>query len=207
MFVRITSIKSDPAKLEQGIANFKEKVVPGARSAPGFVGAVLMVDRQAGTGYAVTYWESLAAMNQAEQLAEQLRVQSTEATGVEITDVDRFEITLWERKGEVQVPAFVRANLVYANLKKLDELIAWSREKVAPTMKTQPGFVSLLGGINRMTGRSFITGAWATAEDRERAEATARGLRSSAAAIAGGDVRVELGEIVFAEIKQQVATG
>ena len=48
MFIRGTRVQTPPDKLEAAIANFKQQVLPAARSAPGNLGATLLVDRQSG---------------------------------------------------------------------------------------------------------------------------------------------------------------
>ena len=48
MYLRVTHVRTDPAKLEEAVANFKERSVPGAQAAAGYAGIVLMVDRGSG---------------------------------------------------------------------------------------------------------------------------------------------------------------
>src|SRR5579864_7868804 len=109
MYLRVTAFKSDPAKLEDGIAFLKNKIIPAMSKVPGYMGATCVVDREKGEGATSTLWESLEAMNNAEQLAQQSRSQSTEATGVEVLDVDRFEITILEMAAPTpQLPGYTR---------------------------------------------------------------------------------------------------
>lgn len=69
------------------------------KQVPGFLGASCVVDREKSTGAASTLWESLEAMNKVEQIGQQARIDSEQATGVEVIDVDRFEITSLDMVG------------------------------------------------------------------------------------------------------------
>src|SRR5262249_17766221 len=125
MFARVTTVRSDPGKMEQGIANFKEWVAPMARTAPGYAGIALLVDRDTGDGFGVPYWDTVADLNAAGQLGQQVRRQSTEATGAEVIDVDRFEMVLVNRAAEPSAPVFSRVNQLYADPQRIEEAIAF----------------------------------------------------------------------------------
>jgi heme-degrading monooxygenase HmoA len=172
MYLRVTAFKSDPAQLEKGIAFFRDKIVPAMEHAPGFLGATAVVDREKSTGAASTLWESLEAMNKAEQLGQQSRIESAESTGLEVVDVERFEITSLEMVGtSVEVPSYTRITTAYGNPDNLDEATEMVRDKIVPKLKSQPGFKAFAAGVNRMTGRGFTASSWATAEQREASNA------------------------------------
>lgn len=209
MYVRGTAVKTAPEKLNATIANFEQAVVPGLRKLPGYLGATLSVDRQTGEGIAVTIWESLAAMNAAEQAATQARRQSAEATGGQIVDVDRFEVTAMHRApGATPGPGFARLNSFYGDLDKIPGSVEFVTSKVIPLVSQQKGFRSLISGVNRMTGRAFLTTSWATAADRDATESGVSATRQEAARVAGAEhLEVRPLEIVFSEVKQEALTG
>jgi heme-degrading monooxygenase HmoA len=203
MYLRVTAFKSDPAKLEQAVAFLKDEVFPGMRKAPGFVGATCVVDREKSTGAASTLWESLEAMNNAEQIGQQARADSKQATGLEVLDVDRFEITALEMSsGAAQLPSYTRITLAYGDPSKLDKVVETIRKEVIPHSKGQPGFRAFAAGVNRMTGRGFTTSSWATPEQREASNTALASLRERATQT--GNLygqQVSLVETVIAEIK------
>jgi heme-degrading monooxygenase HmoA len=207
MYLRVTAFKSDPSKLDAGVAFLREKIIPAMKQAPGFLGATCILNREEGTGAASTLWESLEAMNQAEQLGQQSRIQSSAATGLEVVDVDRFEITALEMSSPTpQVPSYTRVLLAYADPKKLDEVVKQVREQSIPLLKAQPGFRAFAAGVNRATGRGFTSSSFATAAQREASNATLADQReriTSGASMYG--VQVQLVETVLAEIKLPVA--
>ncbi len=203
MYLRVTAFKSDPTKLEAALAYIRDKVVPALKQAPGFLGATCVVDREKSTGAASTLWESLEAMNKAEQLAQQARIDSEEATDIEVVDVDRFEITALEMPGTpVELPRYTRITTAYSNPDKLDKTVELIRDEVIPKLKAQPGFSSFAGGVNRMTGRGFTASSWTTPEQREASNAALADLRQRIAD-AGGlyAQQVDLVETVLAEVK------
>jgi len=206
MYLRVTAFKSDPAKLDEAIAFLKNKIIPAISKAPGFLGATCIVDREKGEGAASTLWESLDTMNTAEQLGQQSRSQSSEATGIEVVDVDRFEITVLEMASPTpQLPSYTRVVTAYGDPKKLDVVTEMVRG-VVPKVKAQPGFRAYVAGINSMTGRGFTASTWATPEQREASNAALAASRQPVVE-AGRMSPLEIAnfETVVAEIKLPVA--
>ena len=54
MAARVINFESDPAKVEDGIRNFNENVIPGVSKIPGFQGGFWAVNRSTGKGFGVT---------------------------------------------------------------------------------------------------------------------------------------------------------
>lgn len=201
MYARVTLVKADPASLEAAIANFGERVAPAARRAPGYAGSFLLVNRETGEGAGGTYWDTLEMMNAAEQTGQEARRQSTESTGTEVLDVDRFEIFLADRKGEPTLPTFSRQTQIYADPTKIDDAIALVRSSVLATVAVQDGYRSLIGGVNRMTGRVFVTSNWDSATARAASDQALSRQRREAAEVAGAEtIRVDEWEVVFVEL-------
>lgn len=205
MYLRVTAFKSDPAKLDEAIAYIKSKVIPALSKAPGYLGATCVVDRQKGEGAASTLWESLEAMNKAEQLGQQARTDSSEATGAQMLDVDRFEITALEMAAPTpQVPSFTRIITAYGDPGKTDKVAHMLRDSI-PKVKSQPGFRAFAAGVNRATGRGFTASSWATADQREASNAALSGTRQpvvEAGAMYG--LEIQNVETVIAEVKLPV---
>lgn len=205
MYLRVTAFKSEPGKLEQGIEFLKNKIIPSISKAPGYLGTTCIVDREKGEGAASTIWESLDAMNKAEQLGQQARTDSAQATGLEVVDVDRFEITLLEMTSPTpQLPSYTRLITAYGDPKKADKVVEMLRNDV-PKLKQQPGFRSFSAGVNRATGRGFTVSSWATAAEREasdKALASTRQPVADAGAMYG--LQIQNFETVIAEVKLPV---
>ena len=205
MFVRITRTESTPEKLAENVANYQQRLVPEARKLAGFAGAILLADRRTGAGASVTFWETEEGMRASEQTAETLRAQATQATGARVLEVDRFELVLQEQSTPPRVNTFVRTNDLHGAPGKLDDVIRFSQEAV-PVIKQQRGFEAFVVGVNRQSGRSFVTSVWANSADRDASDAAVRELRRELGQKAGTDqVQVELFEVVYAEVSQAFA--
>ncbi|TAN34272.1 hypothetical protein EPN29_03935 [bacterium] len=199
----MTRLQTSPDALEKGIAFFKEKVVPKARTTPGNGGAVLLVDRKTGTAIGITMWETIHALNASEQFGIDSRTQSVAEMGGSIVDVDRFEQMIADRPQPPKAGAFVRFNTVLGVPDKIDNVIKFMQKQVLPVLQAQKGYRATLVNVNRMTGRSSVATVWDTLADLEASEPRVSALRRDAADAAGAsDVKVEIFETAFAEIKQ-----
>src|SRR5579864_5240658 len=203
MYARVTLVKSEPSKLDAAVANFKEKVVPASRKGAGYGGAFLLINRETGEGAGGTYWESLESLNAAEQIGIESRRQSIESIGTEVLDVDRFEMFIDDRKGEPAAPSFSRQSQIYADPQKINDAIEFVHKSVRPNLAAQDGYRSLIGGVNRMTGRMVVTSSWESAEARTASQQVGTQQRQEAAKVAGaGSARVDEWEVAFVEITQ-----
>ena len=206
MYVRVTLIAGNPANLEASITNFGERIAPTMRTLPGYAGSFLLVNRESGEAAAGTYWESVEAMNLAEQTGQDTRRQNAASTSADVLDVDRFEIFVADRKGAPTIPSFARQTQIFAAPEKIDSGIDFIRNTVQPLVAGQPGYRSLIGAVNRMTGRVFVTSNWDSAEARSASDSVVSGTRQQAAEAAGATTaRVEAWEAVFVELVQQDA--
>lgn len=96
MHARVTSLSGSPADVEDGVANFRENVVPFTRE-PGGKGALLLVDRQTGAAIAITLWEDEAALRASEERANALRAQAAGEMGASRPPtVERYEVAVFE---------------------------------------------------------------------------------------------------------------
>jgi heme-degrading monooxygenase HmoA len=91
---RVTTLSGSPNNVDAGIANFRDNVVPYAKSEG--KGAILLVDRGSDTALAVTLWEDEAAMQASEESANALRANAAEQMGASQPAVDRYEVAVFE---------------------------------------------------------------------------------------------------------------
>ncbi len=202
MYTRATRVQSPPDGIEKGIAYFKEKVVPAAKAAPGNAGAVLLVARKTGSAVGITLWETAQALSASEQMGITSRTQSAAAMGGSIVNVERFEQVIQDRAQPPKAGVFVRFNTVAGTPQRIDNAIKFM-EKQLPVVRAQKGYRALLMNVDRMTGRSTVATVWDTLADLEASEPKVSGLRRDAADAAGAtDVKVEIFEAAFAEVKQ-----
>jgi heme-degrading monooxygenase HmoA len=91
MFARIGTWHGSPEDLENWVARASEVVKPKVQHQPGLAAAYWLVDREGGKGLTITFWESEEAMRASEEFRSQSQVQTSDATGAEVT-TERFEV-------------------------------------------------------------------------------------------------------------------
>jgi heme-degrading monooxygenase HmoA len=206
MFIRVTQIEDSPDRVEQGIATYKEQVVPQARTMAGFAGAIFLVDRSSGAAASVTFWESEEALRATEARADTIRTQTVQTGGGRVVQVDRFELVMQERSAAPQANTFTRVNDVHGSPERLEEAIRFMREEAPRATKPLPGFRALLMAVNRQSGRFLVSSVWESASARDASNAAVSDMRHRLGQLAG-DERVDVHEyeVAFAEISQAAA--
>jgi heme-degrading monooxygenase HmoA len=97
MQARVTMISGSPNQAEEGIANFRDNVVPTIKEMGGH-GGVLLIDRESGKAMAITLWEDEAAMRASEERANELRRTASDELGAaEQPHVERYEVAVFEK--------------------------------------------------------------------------------------------------------------
>lgn len=97
MHARVTTVAGSPDAAEQGVANFRENVVPMIREMGG-KGGVLLINRESGQGIAITIWPDEETMGASEERANELRRDAAQQMGAtsEEPRVERFEVAVFE---------------------------------------------------------------------------------------------------------------
>jgi quinol monooxygenase YgiN len=67
MFARIFRVEVDTSRIDEGIEIYEDGYVPEARQQEGFLGAMLLGDRETAKGMAISMWEDEAAARATEQ--------------------------------------------------------------------------------------------------------------------------------------------
>lgn len=92
-WARLTTLTGDPAKVDAGIRNFKDTVVPAVKRLRGSRGALLFVDRASGDAVGVTVWESLGDLEASAAAASGLRATAASTIGSAGSPrVEQFEV-------------------------------------------------------------------------------------------------------------------
>jgi len=207
MFVRRTRVEGSPEKLEQTIQNYQQQLLPVMKQDAGFKGAVLLANRATGAAQSVTLWETAEAERASRPTAERLRTQAEQSSGVRVLGVESYEEVLRERSDAAQTgtTSFMRVNSMQAAPDKLDDGIRFVRDQVVPLLKKQAGFVAAMMGVNRETGRAYMTSAWDSADARRASDAAVRDQRRQAGELMGGiEVSIDEYEVVFIDVAETV---
>jgi heme-degrading monooxygenase HmoA len=93
---RVTTIEGDPAKIDDGIADYKARVVPAIQRLSGARAAVLLVDRNAGKSFSGTIWDSEKDLQTSEAAVAGMRQDFAKKAGSKGPTVEVFEIVYTE---------------------------------------------------------------------------------------------------------------
>jgi heme-degrading monooxygenase HmoA len=204
----MTRVQTSPDHVEEAARIWEQQVMPAARQQAGFSGAALLADRTSGTGISVTYWANEAALRASDANADARRGEIAQATGGEVLEVDRFELVVSERNAPPKANAFVRINDVQGSPAKIDEGVRFVRDKVMPAVKQLKGYRAIIMGVNRESGRAYVTTVWESAADREASEsALAEQRRQGGQTLGAEQVKVENYEALFVEMNVPVTVG
>ncbi len=91
-FARVTFAEIDPARVEDGIAEIKEIVIPRTRVFPGFQGGYWLGDREAGKVIGVTMFDSEESLRETDEAAAQIRQQAGSDIEVTFTAIESYEV-------------------------------------------------------------------------------------------------------------------
>ncbi len=81
MFARISRIEGKPDRIEKGIRDYRDNMVPQAKQMQGFREAYLLVDRKTGRVMGITLWDSEKDLQASTVAANKLRSQGAQASG------------------------------------------------------------------------------------------------------------------------------
>ena len=150
MFVRITWSKLS-GTIDTGLSTFRERVLPSMQVQPGYLGAVLLGNRETLEGASVTYWQTAEQMAASDEIAAAGRAVVSQTAGVQIQGIDRFEMILQDRAKPVAAGTFVRVNDVQTGGGQLDATVAYLRGTTIPAIKSLAGYRAMLVMVNERT--------------------------------------------------------
>ena len=96
MHARMTTMEGSSERLDEGLREIREDVLPQLQQQDGFKGFVVFDNRQSGKLIGFSLWESEQAMQASEEVADRTRRQSAETMSDTIAGVERFEVALFE---------------------------------------------------------------------------------------------------------------
>jgi hypothetical protein len=201
VLVRVSWFRGSAPQIDAAIEVIRDRIEPSLRSLAGYLGGSTMLDRAAGEGLSASFWQTAADMSAAEEMGVAARTEASGRAGVQLVDVDRFEILLQDRVAPAIVGSFVRVNELRASPQHIDAAQAHMADKGVQVLRSRKGFRALLMGANRTTGRTFVTSIWDSAADREASDATPSGLRDEVARLAQSpNVRINRYETVLSTV-------
>ncbi len=102
-WVRVTTVEGDPAKADDGIANYEEKILPVIKKQPGARSAHLLVNRKTGRTFAGSTWDTEQDLKNSEAAVTALRDEAIKKIDGKGRKVEVFEVLF----AEIPTPAGV----------------------------------------------------------------------------------------------------
>jgi heme-degrading monooxygenase HmoA len=87
-------VSFSPEKADQVVSHIRDTIVPRYEDSEGFKGFTLMLDRSAGNGIGISFWESEEAMSATDDLGDQARQGAAEAGQGQDQGTERFEVAI-----------------------------------------------------------------------------------------------------------------
>jgi heme-degrading monooxygenase HmoA len=94
MFARVRVTNGVPEKVDEGVRQFNDVVVPSYKNVAGFKGAYMLVDRAKGKLIGVTLWATEADLHATEATSQRLRTAGSQAAGGAVQSVDVYEVVV-----------------------------------------------------------------------------------------------------------------
>ena len=94
MFARARVTHGVPEKVDEGIRQFRDVVVPLYKEVAGFKGGYMLVDRAKGKLIGVTLWATEADLHATEATSRRLRTAGSHAAGGDVQSVEVYEVVV-----------------------------------------------------------------------------------------------------------------
>src|SRR3712207_2865875 len=196
MYARSTTVHADPQRIDEGIANVRDQVMPAVQSMPGCMGLSMLVDRSSGRCIVTTSWDSMESMSASREAVRAMREEATAVMGGQF-EVQEWEIAVLHRAHQAPEGACCRVTWTRGDPARMDEMSETFRTAIMPRLDDIPGFcsVSIMG--DRQTGMSVLTATYDDRSSLEGSAGTVRGMRERFTQETGSEV-LEMAEFELA---------
>ena len=100
MVSRVNFLETTPDRIEDVARVVREVVHPGISGEPGYVGYIVLGDRDSGNALGVTLWESDEARKSSDAKAQTIRPRVEEDTGGTMRDVRQYDVLFFDVRGD-----------------------------------------------------------------------------------------------------------
>jgi quinol monooxygenase YgiN len=188
MYARSTSIRSNPAKLDDGIEYVTKEVLPTIGEADGCIGLSMLTNRDDGRCIVTTSWRDEESMRATAEDARTLRHHLQHTLGGEHADVQEWEIAILHRERPAGDGAGAQVTWARITPSHVDDLLAAYRENLMPRLQELPEFCSLSMMVDRRRGQTVSVTSFANRDAAGLVRKSARSLREQFAQAMGARV-------------------
>jgi len=169
MYARTTTINADPTRLDEGMADVRENVMPSVADMPGYTGLSMLCDRDSGRCIVTTGWQDADSMTGTRDRVKAMRDHAAERFRSRHTEVQEWEIAVMHRLHGATDDSCARVLWSHVDPARTEQTLDAFRTAIIPRMDDVPGFCSLSLLIDRDNGRGSLTTVYT---DRAAMDAT-----------------------------------
>jgi heme-degrading monooxygenase HmoA len=188
MNARTTTIIADTNRMDAGIADVRDNVLPAVSDMDGCIGLSMLCDRDSGRCIVTTAWESEEAMAGTRDRVMQMRARATEQFGASDSQVQEWEIAVMHRLHGAGDDSCARVTWSRIDPGQMDRMIDTFRTGFLPRLDEVPGFCSLSMLVDRDNGRAVGTAVFESRAALEQSREQARMLREQSVNAMGVDI-------------------
>ena len=100
MVSRLNFLETAPDRIDDVTRVIRELVHPGIREEGGYVGYIVLGDRETGRALGVTLWENDEAREASDAVAHQIRPRVEQGTGGTMRAVETYDVLFFDVRGE-----------------------------------------------------------------------------------------------------------
>jgi quinol monooxygenase YgiN len=177
MYARTTTVHADPMRIDDGIADVRDNVMPAVLDMDGCIGLSMLCDRESGRCIVTTAWDSQEAMTATREMVRDMRDRATEMLGGRRPEVQEWEIASMHRLHPAGDDACARVTWTRGDASTVDRTIEAFRMGIVPRMDDMPGFCSLSLMVDRGTGMGVLTTVYRDRAALDASRPMAMGMR------------------------------
>ncbi len=187
MYARSSTFEARPESIDEGIAFFRDEMIPAVMAMEGCVGLSMICNRESGRCIVTSAWSTQDAMSSSEAMVAPLRQRETELVGVQKW-VNRWEIAVLHREAMSGEGACVRCTWLSMDPAEINHAIEIFKMATLPAWEEMYGFCSASLLVDRATGRAASSATFFSRDAMVASRSAAQALRSRTAADMGATV-------------------
>lgn len=187
MYVRTNTVTADPARVDDGIAFVRDRVVPAGRQMEGCVGLSMLVDRDSGRCILTTAWRDREAMQASADRVRDMRQRAAEVFGGQ-PEVAEWEVGILHGVREAGDGACTRVIWGQGDPGQMDHMLDVATTSLLPKVEEIPGFCAMSTAVDRESGRMASAVTYESRSAMEAARERGAALREEFTQAIGGTI-------------------
>lgn len=177
MYARSNDLMADSSRMDDGIADVRDNVMPAVLDMDGCVGISMLCDRDSGRCIVTTAWETADAMAATRDRVRAMRERAAEQFGGPAPEVQEWEIAVMHRLHPTTDDACARVTWSRTDPANVDRMLDAFRTSIIPQVDEIPGFCSLSMMVDRQTGLGSLTSVYADRAALDASREQVAGMR------------------------------